>query len=258
MEHRLWQGILFSLLLSTGAPLALAQSLFAPCMNPVPTASPTVPQGVAADDGAFFPTEIIAPEYQPPQWMADNGFTSLVGMVNAVTVYPCDRGNLATVEFKSIKVIRKDPRTGYEEVAQHVTFGRGWNLPHGLVGKTFARTPYWFTSGEPLTQPALTSIANQTYAIDLRPIPLGIFHLWTNPRVAAVPGHPYFVEVVVRVTGDARVQLGMDYWKGSVSDYTGWSPGCTASNNCQAWLGSWQGDTKGKYITLRSPAVVYN
>ena len=234
-----------------------AQSLYQVCPAPVPTANPTIPQGVATGDTAFFASETIAPEYQPPQLMADNGFNYLVGMMNITTVYPCDRGKAATVELKSLRVIRKDPNTGYETVEQLVTFGNGWNLPNGLVYKTFYRQPIWFTSGEPATQPTLASIAKQTYTINVKSIPQGIYHAWTNPRVPAIPGHPYFVEVVVRVTGDARLQLGMDYWRGSVSDYNGWTPGCTGSNNCQAWLSNWLGDTRGKFVTWRAPSMTF-
>lgn len=252
----IWKRLSASLLVILAAP-AFAQSLYQACVNPVPTASPTIPQGVAAADTAFFATETIAPEYQPAQRMSDLGFNYLVGMLNAVTVHPCDRSKAATIELKSLRLIRKDPNTGYETVEQLVTFGRGWNQPNGLVAKTFYREPYWFTSGAPEVQPALASIGNQTYTVDLRSIPKGIYHAWTNPRLPAVPGHPYFVEVVVRVTGDARLQLGMDYWRGSVSDYTGWTPGCTGSNNCQAWLSSWLGDTRGKFVTWRAPTLVF-
>ncbi len=251
----IWKSFLVIVL--SGLTSAMAQTLSGSCPAPVPTANPTIPQGVAATDTAFFAAESIAPEYQPPQLMADNGFNYNVGMLNAVTVYPCDRGKAATVELKALRVIRKDPNTGYETVEQLVTFGRGFNQPNGLVYRTFYREPGWFTSGAPETQPTLASIGNQTYAIDLRSIPKGIFHAWTNPRVAAVPGHPYFIEVVVRVTGDARLQLGMDYWRGSVSDYTGWTPGCTGSNNCQAWLSGWLGDTKGKFVTWRTPSLMF-
>ncbi len=236
---------------------AMAQSLYEVCPSPVPTANPTVPQGVAAGDPAFFASETIAPEYRPSQLMADNGFNYLVGMLNIVTVYPCDRGKAATVELKALRVIRKDPNSGYETVEQLVTFGNGWNLPNGLVYKTFYRQPGWFTSGEPTIQPTLVGIGKQIYTVNVKSIPKGIYHAWTAPRVAAVPGHPYFVEVVVRVTGDARLQLGMDYWRGSTSDYTGWTPGCTGSNNCQAWLSNWLGDTRGKFVTWRAPSMMF-
>lgn len=252
---------LFALLLVLLAALfpqpVWAQALYAACPSPVPTANPTIPQGVAVDDPAFFASETIAPEYQPAQKMADLGFDYLVPMLNAVTVYPCDRGKAATVELKSLRVIRKDPNTGYETVEQLVTFGNGWQRPNSLVYKTFYREPGWFTSGEPATQPILAAIAKQTYTVNLRNVPKGIYHAWGDPRVPAVPGHPYFVEVVVRVTGDARLQLGMDYWRGSLSDYNGWTPGCSGSNNCQAELSNWLGDTHGKFVTWRAPSVAF-
>lgn len=251
----------FAILMALLPQLAQAQTaelLSATCPSPVPTGNSIIPV-VPAGDPAFFAQETIAPEYQPPQLMADNGFDYLVAMMNAVTVYPCDRGQLATVELKSLRIIRKDPVSGLETIEQHVTFGRGYDRPNGLRYATWYREPFWFTSGQPAPadQPVLASIANQTYAVNLRSIPKGIYHAWTNPRVPAVPGHAYFVEVVVRVTGDARLQLGMDYWRGSVTDYTGWTPGCTGSNNCQAWLSNWLGNTKGKFVTWRVPSASF-
>ncbi len=252
----IWKSFFAFVFVLSGLSPAMSQTLSGVCPAPVPTASPTIPQGVATGDTAFFATETIAPEYQPPSNMYNQGFNYLVGMLNAVTVYPCDRGKAAKIELNSLRVIQRD-FVGVETVVQHVTFGRGWQKPNSLVYKTFYREPGWFTSGAPEAQPTLASIAQQTYAVDLRSIPKGIFHAWTNPRTPAIPGYAYFVEVVVRVTGDARLQLGMDYWRGSDSDYTGWTPGCTGSNNCQAWLSNWLGDTKGKFVTWRAPSMAF-
>ena len=248
--------LLFSAAVAVIPSLAAAQSLYEACKAPIPKANPTVPQGVAADDGAFFPQETISAEYRPPQKMATLGFDHLLGMLSAATVYPCDRNKTALIEFQWIKLIRKDPLSGYETVEQIVSFGSAYGLPNGMEWKTFNRTPKWYISGEPAIQPSVASIVNQVYTIDLKAIPKGIFHAWSNPRLPAVPGHGYFVEVMARITGDARLQLGMDYWKGSL-DYNGWSEGCLTTNNCQAWLSSWYGDTKGRFVTLRAPTAVY-
>lgn len=89
--------------------------------------------------------------------------------------------------------------------------------------------------------------------INLKQISHNIYHGWTHPRVSLQPDKKVIVEMEVRISGEARVQLGVDYWKDITSDYNGYDPNCQVSNNCEAWIGDWYGDTNGKYITIRSP-----
>lgn len=214
---------------------------------------PRIPQEVRSPNPAFFPDETVSQQYLTPNWMAQHGFTHGVVMINATMVYPRDRGFTALVEIRNMRFICRDPTTGGLKFQQEVRIGLNQEGAQGhFVSETYSREPGWFTSGVAQTKmvPKYTSVAA---AIDLRTNPMGIFHAWTEPRFEFQPGCDYLVEVTARVTGDARIQVGMDSWKGLSSEYNGWSEGCATSNNCQAFLGDWWGDTAGLFITFRAP-----
>lgn len=215
------------------------------CTGELP--SPTIPPD------ARWLTEIIQPQYQPAQKMWDLGFTHVVGALNIVTTHPCERGLAAIVEIQSVKLYARDPVTGKQTAVRTITPFTTTTL----VGETFYRQPNWFLSGKPGTQPAVLSIQGNAFVMDVHAIPLGIYHAWTHPRLKAQPGYSYFIEVVIRITGDARVQFGIDHWKGANSVYNGWSEGCLASNNCEAMQSDWAGDTNGKFVVIKTPKMVY-
>lgn len=213
---------------------------------------PTFPQGIAGDDPAFFPYGMLSPQYQPPQRMADLGFTHAVPMLNATMVYPRDDGYTALIELRAIRLICQDPKTLVETLRVEVRVGAGQAGQQGLKWETYNRGPRWFTSGVASTKvnPSWSAIAG---VVNLRANPTGIYHAWLDPRIEAPRGHPCVVEVDARITGDARLQVGLDYWKGPWSDYNHYSDGCITSNNCQAYLGLWHGDTGGVFRTIRAP-----
>lgn len=220
-------------------------------LPPVP--GPLAPETAVENDIAFFPEETVSPNYQPPGLMASKGLTHVVGMLNAATVYNHDRGFTALIELRWVRLIRRDPLTGVETVAEDIRIGRN---QAGALGRlewdTFNREPDWFRSEIAAKKiiPAFTDIAA---FINLRDNPKGIYHAWTAPRHLVVPGQLYFVEVLARITGDARLQLGMDYWRGPSARYNWYSSTCLDSNNCQAYLGDWHGDTGGFFRTIRAP-----
>ena len=209
-----------------------------------------VPQ--AGEKGiAMFPEEIIKDEYRPTKKMADRKFDHLVGMWNAVTVYPCDRGRPATIEFNEFEVVRLDKVTGKLVPELTIRFdGSGGSSFDG--GGQWHRLPEWFISGQPDRQSTVTRLQGGTFTVDLKSIPKAVVHMWTS-RTLAVAGAVYGVRAKVRITGDARLQLAMDYWKGRDSQPLPWAEDCRGMNHCEAWLGDWHGDTKGEFITVVSP-----
>lgn len=211
-----------------------------------------------ADHMAMFPEETVhAVKYRPAKKMADRGFDHLLGMWNAATAYPCDRSRPATIEFHEFELVRLDPKSGQLIVAHTLRFdGSG---PAFAGSDQYKRQPMWFVSGLADHQPTVSQTKGGAFVIDLKSISTSILHGWTN-RIKAEPGQVYGIRAKVRITGDARLQLAMDYWRGSSSDYSGWSPDCVqptdkgiAANNCEAWLGSWIGDTKGQFVTIIAP-----
>ena len=226
---------------------ALAQN----CTRDMPDR--VIPQ--AGDKGiAMFAEETVKEEYRPPKKMAERQFDHAVGMWNAVTAYPCDRGRPANIEFQSFEIVRLDPSTGKLIPELTLRFdGTGGSSFDG--GGQWHRSPEWFISGQPERQPTVASTRSSVFMVDLKSIPKAIVHMWTS-RTPAMAGQVYGIRAKVRVTGDARLQLAMDYWKGRDSAYNGWTPGCTGSNNCEAWLGDWYGDTGGKFVTIVSPRTL--
>lgn len=213
----------------------------------------TIPIEAGSDDPAFFAVETIEPSYAVPGRMQWLGFTHVVGMFNVVTSEACDRGEPATIELRSLALIEEDIRTGDTRAVATVTFaGDTLNGETRLEHRLFYRKP-WFTSGVPAAQPVIAAIEDGVYWLNARFVPKAIIHGWTTPRVPTEPGKRYLVEAEVRVTGAARIQLGMDYWRGAQAEYNGWSAGCETSNNCQAWLSDWLGDTGGEFVTWRAP-----
>ncbi len=239
-----WLSILFFLVSLMFSGLSEA----APCAPNLPDR--LIPQ--AGERGtAMWPNEVIKQEYQSPQFMATKGFDHVVGMLNAVTVYACERNRPATIEIQKMEIIRFKPEGGFDTETSF-RFDGASSLK--LEGAQFKRNPEWFISGKPAFQKPVVRLTGGVLSINLKPIPESIVHMWTEPRVKAVPGARYGILAVVKVEGDARLQFGMDYWRGNM-DYNGWSQGCATSNNCEAWLSDWIGDTKGQYQTVLVPRV---
>lgn len=242
------KGFLVSLILVITAQLSWG----APCAGKLPDR--IIPEA-GAKGTAMFPQEIIQREYQPPQLMVERGFDHIVGMLNAVTVYPCSRGREASVEIHEFSIVRWDERER-KLVTEATARYDGRRSAYTLDGGQWKRTPEWFISGQPSVQPSVVRQTAGLLRIDLASIPEHIYHGWMQPRLKAVPGAQYGIIAIVRITGDARLQLGMDYWKGMGSEYNGWSAGCKQSNNCEAWLSDWIGDTGGEFRLVIAPKLL--
>lgn len=228
-----------------GFPLAERQ------LPPIP--GPLVPEVVKPGDTAFFPLGMLSPLYNPPR-MVELGFIHAVPMINAVTAYSRDRGFTATVEIRAIRLVCENITSHVKTIRADVHIGRGQaeRQTGQLKWDTYNRGPGWFTSGIATTKvrPTYTDFA---LVANLRDNPGGIYHAWLDPRVAVKAGEHCDVEVDVRITGDARLQVGLDQWRGPWLDYNHYSDGCVTSNNCQAYLGRWHGDTGGFFQTIRAP-----
>ncbi len=62
----------------------------------------------------------------------------------------------------------------------------------------------------------------------------------------------YLVEMEVKITGLARLQMGIDYWRETDSVYSQFDGTCQQSNNCEGYLSRWFGPTDG-FVTIRVP-----
>jgi hypothetical protein len=84
-------------------------------------------------------------------------------------------------------------------------------------------------------------------------VPLRIYHGWTEPRLVLDPAQRYRLEVEAKITGSARLQFGIDYWRDAKSDYAGWDAACVHSTNCEGWVSDWQSDTADAFRIFRAP-----
>lgn len=230
-----------------------SQSLYTTCPVGFENLNAAVPVESMGSDPAFFATKTVSPEYEVPEQMATLGFDHIVGMFNVTTVFPCDRGERAVVELRALRIMRQVKDTGDMVTAREIRFDQSEKGFNEVEIRTYRRTP-WFTSGVPWLRVKAAEQTNGTLELNARVVPEGIIHGWTTPRLATIPGERYVLEAEVRVTGDARLQFGMDYWRGATSLYNGWSEGCVSSNNCQAWLSDWLSDTGGEFVIWRVPA----
>lgn len=204
--------------------------------------------GKVVPDGAQFATEMVP--YPTAAPLAPLDFDHLVAWMTVTTVDGCiNRGDVATVEVAKFSIIERSS-TGQDRIVFTVDYqaGTGW-----LEGVTFTRFPTWY-SAISLEQPYVMYPYNGGYKIDVGSISRRIWHPWTQPRIAIDQTARYFIEVTMKVTGAARVQIGYDFWKGADSPDIGWSEGCLESNNCQGSLSFWYTQTGGKWKTFRSPS----
>ena len=177
------------------------------------------------------------------------GYTAAVGWINVATAFPCEEESKASlVEIRAVRIMEQ--KDSQEKVIFEKKFDS--TTRSGWSGALFQRQPYWFGPGEGKLG-SVDVFTDQGLIINSRAIPHNIYHGWTDPRVVLERDARQYVELEVRITGSARVQMGMDYWRDMTSDYNGYDPYCQTSNNCEAWIGDWYGDTKGEFITIRSP-----
>ncbi len=194
--------------------------------------------------GALWKQETVREEHAP------EGYHAAVAWMNVVTTWPCTEvSGPALAEVRAIRIIEK--KADEERVVLNQVFDTEKRT--GFSGALFQRQPFWFGPGEGKLSGGVASFTKNGLVINARQIPHNIYHGWSDPRIHIDNDAQYIVEAEVRVTGTARLQLGMDYWRDLESDYSGYDPNCQTSNNCEAWIGDWQGDTNGQFITLRSP-----
>jgi hypothetical protein len=73
-------------------------------------------------------------------------------------------------------------------------------------------------------------------------------HFWMNDqgRYPRSTANKYYIEVRLRISGDAAIQFGADYYLTPASDWP---------DNIEAWHSAWLGNTNGEFITRRYPAA---
>ncbi|MEK7549809.1 MAG: hypothetical protein AAB519_02410 [Patescibacteria group bacterium] len=207
-------------------------------------------QSLPVPQGAIWEKETIRVATTP------ENFGAVLGWINVATVVPCVTKNTdASVEIRAVRVIEVDPETNAERVAQEVNFRDGAN---SFTGRIFPRLnkqgkEQWFGVTEGSDERTIHTLVDGAFQVNMAQAANTVWHGWTEPRVEAVPGKSYRVEVEARINGAARLQLGTDYWVNLNADYNGYDDHCRGTNNCEAWISRWYGDTNGQFITIRAP-----
>lgn len=115
----------------------------------------------------------------------------------------------------------------------------------------YTRTPSWFETDDHTQATNIYADSGFLY-LDISQTPNNIVHWWT-PRKLLASGSKYSAEIRFKVDGKTAVQFGSDWWKDEEVDPIEYSPDCALTNNCEAWLSDWYGDTGGEYITVTVP-----
>lgn len=184
-------------------------------------------------------------------------FHAVLGLMQVASVAPCamSDGGEAKLIIRAMRLIERDPATGVEQVVSAITdfSAKRENGSTVFAGKLFERIPHWYPADGKVSDPVdVTTVAGQALVIDLKKTPQFIFHGWTEPQVEAKPGMNYLVEMEVNIVGQARLQMGIDYWRSIGAKDLGWKEDCQATNHCEGHLSKWFGPTNG-WKTIRTP-----
>jgi len=213
--------------------------------------TPTALQKLKAPFGAQHRKEIVWRKETP------ENFEAVLALMQGVSVTPCDFSNTqeAKIAVRAIRLIERNPETETEQIVSEVTDFTS-NKETRFVGKLFERIPQWYPpNGATTDQPKeMLTRDDGTLVIDLAKAPRNIYHGWTEPQAQALPGRQYLVEMEVKITGQARLQMGIDYWRTIGATDNGWDGACQKSNNCEGYLSDWFGPTTGNdWQTIRAP-----
>lgn len=116
-------------------------------------------------------------------------------------------------------------------------------------GLLYPRSPQWFASGA--TSP-IWNISKDNYRFKISAVetPDNLIHWWTK-RIKYDPSCRYYLEMKIKIVGACGLQVGIDFWRGEFSPYTGWSPDCVGVNNCETCWSSWFCSTDNDYKIIR-------
>lgn len=235
-------GVGMGLIIVLAGFVMLRSMFFMPLSTPC---QQTITWSGSAPHGAIWRQETVHWDQVPA------GYTTLVGWMNAVTDVPCadEERTSPRIVIRRFRILSQDS-SGREQIEREIELGRA----DSFIGRLFPRTPHWFS--ETKGSRVVKGVVNHTdgrLTLNLTAVPLRVYHAWTDPRIPIDPERHYFIEGEVNITGTARLQVGIDYWRDMNSDYQGWDSTCALSNNCEGWVSDWYGDTGGKFRTFRAP-----
>jgi len=192
---------------------------------------------------ALFKQQVVEQDIAPPN------YSTVLIWAQAATLTPTQATNVAAkVEVNYWKVIEN-----LQNGTTCVVLEDGYDITTSKFtsGAFYTRTPRWFAD-QLSTSANNIKIDAGLLDIDVSQTPNNIVHWWTK-RLPLTIGSTYSVEVEFRVTGKTAIQFGSDWWRDLTASHIAWQWDCTKTNNCEAWLSDWYGDTSWKFIKIRVP-----
>lgn len=196
-------------------------------------------------DGAIWNKETIHCATAP------QGFEAVVGWFQVATIkINHDPSIDATIEIDWQRLIAIAPNKT-RTVVYEENFDINGQLPI-TDGGLYLRETNWFAEGNYHETITNSNISDGMLIINVGATPNRIVHWWTD-RVEMNDNYKYAVEVRVRITGELMFQLGSDYWRDRSVDHNGYDSTCQTSNNCEAWVSDWYGDTNNQFVVINAP-----
>ncbi len=199
-------------------------------------------------DGAIWLEETIRRETPIP------GYFALAIWAQAATIQPDQpetvTANIIVNYWKVIEIYNGDSTViytedyDYEDVKTFNTNEAGF----------YCRYPKWFDTGcnDEHKQATNMSASNGFLVISMSKKSDVVLHWWT-PKLPYKAGAIYCVESKLSIYGETAVQFGMDYWRTLNSGFNRFDESCETSNNCEAWISDWVGETNGEFELVTVP-----
>ncbi len=233
-----------------------------PPPSPPPPAPPPSPPPPAAPAGTVVPADVCHPSQRLSDYLVPPaGYQYATAWSQTVTLTRAQPSSTtALVRVHSIELVEEG--TGTPVPGATLNYGPSPTLPSCPdTGCLYRRQPPYYCPGADAVVGTNTTLTIDQGAlrIDMSRHPAEYFHWWTD-RVQLVHPVRHRMRITYSITGDAAIQFGMDYWRckwtpSEPCSRVEYNPRCNpaVSDNCEAWVSHWYGNTSGRQTTITVP-----
>lgn len=203
---------------------------------------------VAIPEGAIWVGETIRRDTPIP------GYAALAVWAQAATLkgdQSTDELALVTVDhWEVVEIVNQDSMVIYSEEYDFQS-PKYFNANEAGL---YCRYPRWFDIGcKDEHSEVVNMVAYKGFmTLDIAQTPSTVVHWWT-PKLSYRQGAKYCIRARLKIEGKTSVQFGMDYWRTLISGFNVYDASCETSNNCEAWISDWIGETNGEFVTVTVP-----
>ena len=183
-----------------------------------------------------------------------SGYSALAIWAQAATLkgdQPTTDQAMVTVDnWEVIEIVNEDSTVIYSEQYDFQSPKYFNTNEAGL----YCRYPKWFDTGcKDEHSEVVNMVAYKGFlTLDVAQTPTTVVHWWT-PKLSYRQRAKYCIRARLKIEGKTSVQFGMDYWRTLNSGFNVYDASCETSNNCEAWISDWFGETNGKFVTVTVP-----